>query len=317
MIILKNKGEIDIDLITTMGVNVKEGDSIGYFGTGLKYAIAVFLREKIPFSLFIGGSVFGFITETKVIRGKEFEICVMSGEFDSIQLGFTTELGKNWEPWQAYREIHSNCLDENGEIFTSNSAKPQAGYTTFLLPEDEQFSGVFLQDTGKKLIHKTDEVEVYEGASDWIYYRGIRAKNTREQSIYTYNLIKPCVLTEDRLLCYDHQAQIAIGKAVAQCNDTELLKTLITSDENTYEASLDMGYWVDDKPSEAFNRVLEDNKGRASTSARQYYEKNLPKVATTNLKDAAISTLQEVCETYELQMEYDGQEITINGEILS
>ena len=32
------------------------------------------------------------------------------------QLPFTTELGKNWEVWQAYRELHSNTLDESGVI---------------------------------------------------------------------------------------------------------------------------------------------------------------------------------------------------------
>jgi len=52
MIILKNKGEIEIETITTMGVNVKECDSpIGFFGTGLKFAIATFLREGIAFAL--------------------------------------------------------------------------------------------------------------------------------------------------------------------------------------------------------------------------------------------------------------------------
>ena len=50
MIIFQNKGLIDVHAISIMGVSVKEDNSIGFFGTGLKYAIAVLLREgiKIP-----------------------------------------------------------------------------------------------------------------------------------------------------------------------------------------------------------------------------------------------------------------------------
>ena len=45
MIVFENPGEIDIRSISTFGVSVKEGDNpIGFFGTGLKYAIVVLLR---------------------------------------------------------------------------------------------------------------------------------------------------------------------------------------------------------------------------------------------------------------------------------
>src|ERR1700733_12022356 len=46
MIVFENYGEIEIDAITTFGVSVKEGPNpIGFFGTGLKYAVAVLLRH--------------------------------------------------------------------------------------------------------------------------------------------------------------------------------------------------------------------------------------------------------------------------------
>jgi len=40
-IIFHNQGELDIRAVTTFGLSVKKNDNpIGYFGTGLKYAIA-------------------------------------------------------------------------------------------------------------------------------------------------------------------------------------------------------------------------------------------------------------------------------------
>jgi len=47
MITFENDGEIDLRAISQFGINVKTGDSpIGFFGTGLKYALAVLMREE-------------------------------------------------------------------------------------------------------------------------------------------------------------------------------------------------------------------------------------------------------------------------------
>lgn len=202
MITLKNDGHLEIDLIKTMGVNVKESDSpIGYFGTGLKYAIAVFVRENIPITLYIGENKYSFLSEKKVIRGKEFDFCVMKGEFDFERLAFTTDLGKNWEPWQAYREIHSNCLDEGGTI-KLEPAKPEDGSTQFFIEHNFDVDSIFLNKGAKKLIFENDEIEIYEGESDYIFYKGIRAKDLSRKSVYTYNIKRYCQLTEDRSISY-------------------------------------------------------------------------------------------------------------------
>lgn len=48
MIIFRNKGVIDPKSITTFGVSSKENPgAIGFFGTGLKYAIAILLRHPL------------------------------------------------------------------------------------------------------------------------------------------------------------------------------------------------------------------------------------------------------------------------------
>ena len=51
-IIFENPGEIDPVAIITFGINVKESDHpIGFFGTGLKYALAILLREGQPITI--------------------------------------------------------------------------------------------------------------------------------------------------------------------------------------------------------------------------------------------------------------------------
>jgi len=60
-IIFKNNGIIDLDFIRSFGVSVKENDNpIGFFGTGLKYAIAILLREKQEVSVFLGKEEYKF-----------------------------------------------------------------------------------------------------------------------------------------------------------------------------------------------------------------------------------------------------------------
>lgn len=108
MIIFKNKGAIDVRAIKILGVSVKKDNAIGFFGTGLKYAIAICLREGCPLSIWSGGEEYSFTTKKVAITGQDFDVVCMNGE----ELGFTTELGKTWKLWQAFRELYCNCTDE-------------------------------------------------------------------------------------------------------------------------------------------------------------------------------------------------------------
>ena len=111
-----NNEELDPISITTFGINAKNNDSaIGYFGTGLKYAIAIILREGCKIAINSCGNSYKFSLKEQTIRGKSFSVICMNGN----PLGFTTELGKNWELWMAYRELHCNTLDEGGTITDS------------------------------------------------------------------------------------------------------------------------------------------------------------------------------------------------------
>ena len=114
-----NPGEIDLRVISTMGVNVKPDNdaAIGYFGTGLKYAIAVLLRHRQQVVVWSGWRRVELTATTETIRGKDFAVVNMrDGDGPWQSLGFTTELGRNWTLENAYRELYSNCKDEGGEF---------------------------------------------------------------------------------------------------------------------------------------------------------------------------------------------------------
>ena len=167
-----NKGAIDLDVIRTMGVHVKETDNpIGHFGTGLKFAIATLLRTGHTVDLYRLGEKISFACVPRVIRNKPFAIVTMNGE----QLAFTNDLGKEWKVWQAYRELHSNCLDEMGRITTTPLEDMDTVWVISGPEIDSCYdnrSQIFLM--GEPAWMAGDGVEVYRGESKFLYYRGVR-----------------------------------------------------------------------------------------------------------------------------------------------
>src|ERR1035437_3063720 len=131
-IIFENSGEIEPLAITTFGSSVKESKNpIGYFGTGLKFALAVLLRENHKILLQCGDRQVEIGVRSQTIRGKEFQL-VFIGENPA---GFTTELGKNWKTWMAYRELHCNAKDEpDSRIYESAEVPaPMLGKTRLIV----------------------------------------------------------------------------------------------------------------------------------------------------------------------------------------
>lgn len=256
MITLKNKGVLDIDFIKLMGVNVKENDNaIGRFGTGLKYAIAVFIREKIDFEIYLGKNLFSFSKDSKKIRGKEFDICVMNGPHDQIDLPFTTELGKDWELWMAYRELYTNCvLDEDGECFNGMNKDrplPEDGFTTINILSPIDTDDIFLKDREDTPIFESSHINIYEGESEFLYYQGIRAKKLSKKSKFTYNINFGCQLSEDRQISDMHTAGLILANCFVKMDDRDILDVILKDDDDYFENHINYsGVYVD--PSQDF-----------------------------------------------------------------
>lgn len=322
MIILKNKGEIDIDLIRVMGVSAKDSNNpFGIFGTGLKYAISVFLREGIEFSLWIGANKYEFFTEEKMFREQSFAMCKMRGPHDSIDLPFATNYGRNWDIWQAYREIDCNCMDEGGEIYNADSVRGEAGYTIFCVQEIDT-RGIFLRDSTAPLLFSNDDIEIYEGESECIYYRGVRAKDLDRPSLHTYNIKRACDLTEDRLLCYDFQVERTINESIAQMGNANksLIKSVITAKPHHYESTLTMQHDTRVAPGNVFKEVAQENAKEANHSVKSYIAEHAPKVPETRAerRSKMIKRLEDFCRDYGLEwnIEYHPSLLQITGDLL-
>lgn len=250
MIYFANPTELDLRLVGTFGVNVKEGDNpIGYFGTGMKYAIAVILREGGTIT--IGGTLLH--VQTEEIRGKPFKFVYLG----KTGLGFTTDLGKNWTLRHAYRELYCNALDEGGRVFEDRAIVP-AGWRTVIavsgLDATHAARFEFILDQRRQKIAETNILDIYLGKSRQVFYRGIGVLNLRdnEQSLFTYNIKDGCTLTEDRTIS-SWEAQHAVEYALAsEAIDASIIHDAITS-KDCFEARLCFEYRT---PSDAFLDVV-------------------------------------------------------------
>lgn len=245
-----NSGLMELDVVRTMGVSIKTENAIGYFGTGLKYAIATLLRTDHVVKMIIGGVVYTFSTVKKEIRGKEFQFIMMNEE----QLAFTTELGRDWQVWQAYRELYSNCLDEGGTV----SSHPQVADTVISVfgSEIDDAHG----ERGKIFLHGEpwlilDGIEVHRGESEHLYYRGVRVHKLPKKTRFTYNFTVNMKLTEDRTLASVYDANYKLNTRLPMSTDPDFCSKILVPNKDRYEDDLDFSETYE--PSEEFVNSIE------------------------------------------------------------
>lgn len=126
-LVISNRGEVDPQAFTLLGASVKDEGSVGYFGSGNKYAFAALCRLGIKFRVFSGTSEVIFARVATTFRGETFHVLHINGEATSI----TTRTGPKWEAPDAIREIYSNALDEGNAAHAVLGGEPQgeAGIT--------------------------------------------------------------------------------------------------------------------------------------------------------------------------------------------
>jgi hypothetical protein len=280
MIVFENPGEIDLRSISTFGVSVKEGDNpIGFFGTGLKYAIAVLLRTGHEVTIHAGLTAVRFGVQRDAVRGQEFEFVTMAvGDAPAAPMGFTTQLGKQWELWMAYREIACNCKDEKGEArYIDTQPDPQEGVTRIIV-KGQDFEAVFADSHLYILADKpyltvgTTEIRNRRGHS--LFYRGVRVMQLNKPSLYTYNLNAKLTLTEDRTIKYGWEIPGRIAQAVLASEDDGFIRAVITASDELFEGGLELhGQGV--PPSERFlyvvGETLSDRMCKVNSSAMRVW----------------------------------------------
>lgn len=266
-----NAGMIDLDVIRVMGVSIKRrANPIGYFGTGLKFAIATLLRTGHEVSLTLGGDRLELTARRVTIRGEEVQRVFMGDE----ALPFTTELGRNWEVWQAYRELHSNTLDEAGVI----SDTPQTGDTVIAVTgagiqmEFNNRDAIFV--SGKPLA-ANEFLEVYSGPTRYVYYRGVRAGAMPQELSFSYNLLCPMTLTEDRTFESQFTVEWKLSQLIPRLAHKGVMSALLEGGGRRWDQKLDWGMCPE--PSKAFLDVATANYAdmTVNDAARKVVDRDL------------------------------------------
>ena len=258
MIVFSNPGVIDVRGITTFGVNAKDSNRnpIGYFGTGLKFAIATLLRNDCQIEIYAGATQYTFSLRADTVRAKEFRFVHMdistppSAEelavnpdarpiTEGYDLAYTADLGRNWKMWQAYRELYCNCVTDEGGIVDCVPDETPFGVSpdhTVIVVRGEAFENehkvrdsFILSPDRKPRFVVPGVVEVYDGASQSVFYRGIRVGDVPEGGArYTYNIIGWLYLTEDRTMGLTSQFTDAVAQAVTSGLDEAFSEDVLT-----------------------------------------------------------------------------------------
>lgn len=251
MIHFTNPGEIDIRALTTFGLSSKDGETtIGRFGTGLKYATAVIARNGGKITIQTGGENYTIGTVEDDFRGKPVKTLTMNGQ----PLPYTTDLGRDWEPWMAFRELYANALDEGGDVGRSDDLGESCGDETRVSVDLNAFEAIFFSmeehfiGQDETPVAKSSSIEIYEGRSLFIFYRGIAILKLKEPAAFRYNLLGHTDLTEDRTAKYDWQVRSRIESGLAH-TDNEAVARAACDMRNPFEAELD---YSRDKPSDVF-----------------------------------------------------------------
>lgn len=229
---VKNAGEIEPQALTLLGASTKRNDTtkIGQFGSGNKYALAYLLRNDYGLKIFSGETEIAIDVRKEKYRENEYGVIHINGQQTSI----TTEFGKDWEFWQALREIYCNALDEGQcEMDYVQNITPKAGETHFYIQNKEaaveflsKFDDYF--SVNKKVLFECAEGSIIEksGTTANIYRKGIKCFNSNKQSTYdyTFNNIK---VDENRLVTYTWQVEETMWNIIYQCTDKEVIKSIL------------------------------------------------------------------------------------------
>ncbi len=214
---ISNRTEIETNAFMLLGACTKRDDSskIGYFGSGLKYALAVLLREGIAFKVFSGKKEIELTVETEMLRDQSFDVISICGKKTSL----TTSMGVDWKPWQAVREIFCNALDEvspSREVV--DSIEPAEGTTAFYIPTDVEEVQYIIDNWAKYFAHDREVLagtccKIYSSYSDTvnIYRKGVRCWDVTYGSLYDYDFDK-LEINESRTVKYSSEVWRGIAR---------------------------------------------------------------------------------------------------------
>lgn len=263
--------------ITSMGDSVKRGDEtkIGTFDSGLKYSIAILLRlgVTIRITTYQDGVVqnefrFGSTVKKDAHTGKEKELIVVHNHGETITTGFALNLGFDWKPWMALREIYSNMLDEDGHITEDGEVILDGTRVTLEYDEDNPFKEVwdnkdnYILDESKYKTYVLDKkntaIVAPEGSQTLrIFKGGILVYESDTTSEFWFN-VDYGRIDEMRVLSEVSSVNTTIKSSVFRTSNIEFLENIISS-QPVNEGSFLAGHYNGwDSPSEYIFKMCHD-----------------------------------------------------------
>lgn len=257
-VIFKTDTTLDIRAITVLGLHAKPNSKspIGFFGTGLKMAIATLVRHSIPVTIWIGTKCYQFSKKAGTFRDVEYQQIIMrrknglSALWAHEDLAYTTQLAKNWELWMAFRELEANTRDEGGTTYLGSNLQPdmmmvdKVDKTHIIIGPSIDFAAmyemrntIFLPD-GLTMQGENPSIQIFRKESNYIYYRSMRVMELKKPSIFTYNILETQQLTEDRTLKDQWWVPYQIAQFLANSTDTALIHRLLNASSENYEHEL-------------------------------------------------------------------------------
>lgn len=273
--------------ISSMGDSSKRGDesTLGQFDSGLKYAIALLLRNNVNMSIKTYDddgllNVYTFSTSVKKCsnthKQKELiDVNYIDYSDDTsgvIETGFALQMGYNWSLWMALRELYSNMLDEKGSIWEEQDDF-MIGFGTVITLEFDESNGFFevwknkhlYINQEKPLYEVSSSVECLENKENYlrIYKQNILVYEDKDRpSRFAWN-IKFGDIDERRILSNLYSVEQNIAYAIQDTNNEDFLRVIIcpyfqTEEKEFLSSNCYYSDWISDMVKKVAHEVYEE-----------------------------------------------------------
>jgi hypothetical protein len=206
-----------------VGISAKPNSNnpIGKFGTGLKYAIAICVRNKWPIKVITKTNhkvqEYAFSSVSEDFRGNNHEIITCN----DAKLPYTTHYGNHWADWTVLRELYSNAVDENGYMKINDIVDVPNNSTVFVVDSAdvaelaENIEDYILGERSKQaIVYENDSMAILdERYASKIFYKNILVGNIPSCK-FGYNIFSEVKLTEDRTFSSNYEIERIITKSI-------------------------------------------------------------------------------------------------------